>query len=353
MNLRLEAALRKLEENNLDGLIVSSSANITYLTKYQSRDSYFIISAKGCMYITDSRYTEEAKARLDKKIIVHKSNGSVFKTIARISLELGLKRIGFEARYLPFAEHKRIEEYLDKQARLIHTHSIIEKLREVKDEDEIKKIKMAVQITAKALKFIGEFIAPGQKEIEVVAELERFIRYHGSSKGAFDIIVASGPNSCYPHHIPGQRRLKNAEPVLIDIGVDYQGYKSDLTRVYFLGKITAYAREVYDIVLDAQQRAIKSIKPGVSIGQIDAAARDYIAKKGYASHFGHNLGHGIGLEVHEEPHISPKEPNVLLPGMVFTIEPAIYLTQKFGIRIEDVVLVTEGKGKVLSGAVNK
>jgi len=353
VNLRIKNVCVKLTEQNLDGLILSSPPNITYLTRFSSRDSYLLVSKKGNLYFTDSRYIEEAKIGLKRTAAVKKTNGSVFKIIADACRNLRLKRVGFEERHLPFGEHKKIKEGLNKTVDLIPIHSLVEGLRQIKDAQELEKIRKATRITIEALKFIKNFISPGIKEIEVAAELESFIRYNGALGSAFEIIVASGPNSSFPHHLTSQRRIKNNEPVLIDLGVDYLGYKSDLTRVFFSGKINSLIRNIYDIVLKAQGLAIKKIKPAVSINKIDAAARQHIIKKGYGEFFGHNLGHGIGLEVHEAPHISTQENNPLKVGMVFTIEPAIYLPHKFGIRLEDMVLVTPKGCEVLSGTLHK
>jgi Xaa-Pro aminopeptidase len=242
---------------------------------------------------------------------------------------------------------------MGREIKLVPTHGLVEEPRQIKAAEELKKIKKATQITIKALKFIKNIILPGKKEIEIAAELEHFIRYNGGGGSAFDIIVASGPNSSFPHHITSQRRIKNNELVLVDLGVEYQGYKSDLTRVFFLGKINLLIRRIYDIVRSAKDKAIKEIRPGVPIRKIDASARQYITKMGYGSFFSHSLGHGIGLEVHEAPSISAKEKSQLKAGMVFTVEPAIYLPNKFGIRLEDMVLVTEEGGKIISGAFNK
>jgi Xaa-Pro aminopeptidase len=229
----------------------------------------------------------------------------------------------------------------------------VEDLRQIKDPQEIAKIHKATKIAIKALRQIRSFLLPAKKEIEIALELERLIRCLGGYSSSFEIIVASGPNSSFPHHLTSSRKLCDNEPVLIDMGVDYLGYKSDLTRVFFLGKIKPLVREVYDIVLEAQARALKRIKPAVIINQIDRAARQYITQEGYGGFFGHNLGHGIGLEVHENPHISLRQNKRLHPGMVFTVEPAIYLPNKFGIRIEDMALVTEKGVELLSGALHK
>jgi len=353
MKPRLQHLLNRLARENLDALIVSSGANISYLTEFSSSDAYLLVSRKEQIYFTDSRYSEEVRPKLKSVASLKKISGSVFELIARTSLDLGLKRIGFEERHMPFAEYKKIKESLKAKAYLIPTHNLIENLRQVKEPREIAKLRLALKITALALEFIKGFIRPGIKELEVAAELERFIRYHGAIGAAFDIIVASGPNSAFPHHRPGQRKLQNGEPVLIDVGVDYSGYKSDLTRVYFLDKINNLTRRVYGIVLKAQEKAIRWIKPGVEIARVDGLARKYIADKGYVKYFGHSLGHGIGLETHEAPSISAKNDGILVPGMVFTVEPGVYLPGKFGVRLEDMVLVTKKGCEVLSGFINK
>jgi Xaa-Pro aminopeptidase len=338
---------------NLDGLLLSSQANISYLTGYRSRESYLLISKKETIYFTDGRYLEEAKIGLKNVAKVEKTNGAKFKVIADVCRNLKLERLGFEERYLTCGEHRKIREALDAKLKLIPTYGLVEKQRMLKNQEEITKIKRATEITVKTLKFIKGFIKEGIKEVEAAAELEKFLRYNGASASGFDIIVASGPNSAFPHHITSSRKIKEGEPVLIDIGVDYFGYKSDLTRVFFLGKINSLIKDIYNIVFQAQARAIKSIKPGVNISEIDLAARQYITQKGFGGFFNHGLGHGVGLEIHEEPRIHHKEKTNLEAGMVFTVEPAIYLTGKFGIRLEDMVLVTKGGVEVLSGSLNK
>ncbi len=353
MKLRIQKICAKLPHYGLDGLLVFSPANISYLVDFSSRDSYFLISKKANIYITDSRYTEEAKNDLKGAAVVKKINTSVFKTITDTCAELGLKRVGFEDRYLSFDAYKRLRASLDKKINLIPVSGIVEELREIKTPEEIEKIRKATRIAVKALRHIKDFLSAGQKEIEIAAELERYIRYEGARASSFDIIVASGPNSSFPHHLTSQRKIRNNELVLIDMGVEYMGYKSDLTRVFFLGKIDATVKRIYNIVREAQDRAIKKIKPAVLINQIDTAARQYITQEGYGGFFGHNLGHGIGLEVHERPRISGKESGRLKNGMVFTVEPGIYLPNKFGIRIEDTVLITKGKCEVISGSLNK
>ncbi|MDI6606445.1 MAG: Xaa-Pro peptidase family protein, partial [Candidatus Omnitrophota bacterium] len=325
MNSRLKRLYARLKQEGLEGLVVSSPANISYLAEFRSRDSYSLISEKQNIYFTDSRYILEAGRFLKKSFILKKTDGSVFKRIAQSCLQLGLKRIGFEERALPFAEYKEIKKYLGRKSRLLAVNSLIEELRQLKDPQEIKLINKAVGISISALQYIEKHISAGIKEIEIAGELERYLRYHGAAGSAFEIIVASGANSAFPHHTSSQKRVLKGEPVLIDIGADFQGYKSDLTRVFFLGKINPLLRKVYEIVLRAQQSAIAEVKPGCPIREIDRAARSYITQQGFGPNFSHNLGHGVGLEVHESPQISAKENNQLKPGMVFTVEPAIYL----------------------------
>lgn len=353
MNSRLKSIQLQLKLRALDGLLVSCPANISYLTQSLSRDAYLLVSPQENIYFTDSRYTEEAKIFLKGNARLKECNGQVFKHIAGSIHKLGLKRVGIEERYLPCAEFAKIKEYSKGSFDLIPTHGIVEDKRQVKDAREIAKLKKATQITALALEHIKQFIVPGVKEIEIAAQLECFIRYQGARGSAFDIIVASGPNSSQPHHLSGERKLKENDPVLIDFGVDYQGYKSDLTRVLFLGKIKVLLREIYGIVLKAQSLAIKRVAPGAEMAEIDRVAREYIAKKGYGKYFTHNLGHGFGLEVHEDPRISRNEASGLKPGMVFTVEPGIYLPGRFGVRIEDMVLVTRKGCEVLSGFIHK
>ena len=352
MNTRINKIIKKLKDQSLDGFILSSPPNISYLTGFRSRDSYMVVSAKGNFYLTDSRYFQEAKKALAGLTVIQ-PKASVFEKISEICKDLRLSCVGFEERHLSFAEYSRIRKSLSDDIGLAPFYGIIEEERQTKTREELAKIKQAIDISMDAFRFIRDYIKPGVKEIEIAGELERFIRYHGASTSSFDIIVGSGPNSSFPHHISSERRIKKDEAVLVDMGVDYAGYKSDLTRVFFSGKMNPLIRRIYDIVLKAQRSALAGIKPGAMIGKIDSLARDYIGKMGYASYFGHGLGHGVGLEVHEKPNINKKNDRRLKTGMVFTIEPAIYLPNKFGIRLEDMVLVTKKGSEVLSGSLDK
>jgi Xaa-Pro aminopeptidase len=343
-----------MDSLGLDGLLINLPANITYLTGYQSRDSYLLISTKGKVYLTDSRYREEAKNRLGMGFRVAQiENGLLFETIAAACSDLSIKKLGFEEQHISVNFFQRLKEQLNAAAIMVPTLHAVEEFRQVKSVPELLKIREATKITVETLKFAKNLIVPGKKEIEVVGELERFIRYNAGTALSFSIIVASGPNSSFPHHLSSTRKIGKDETVVIDLGVEYQGYKSDLTRVFFSGKIKPLERKVYDIVLKAQAIALHTIKPDVAIRKVDAAARNYIAQRGYGSNFGHSLGHGVGLEVHEAPTICPKSDKILTKGMVFTVEPGIYLPGKFGIRIEDIVTVTHKTVEVISGTLDK
>lgn len=350
----LNLIYRKLGELDLDGILVSDQSNISYLTGFPSRDSYLLLSKKGNFFITDFRYINEARRNLkEKEFAIQKVNGSFFGLVGCLASSLKIKHLGFEAKHLPFAEYEKIKEKLKKSADFVPAYDLVEGFRQVKTKNELSKLRKAIDITVQAFGYAQTIIKSGITESELANKLEYFVKEKGAKGFAYPPIIASGENSAFPHHITSLRRLRKEGILLIDMGVEYEGYKSDLTRIFFLGTISPIFRRVYDIVLKAQERAIGHIKPGLAASQIDKIARQYIRQKGYGLYFGHSLGHGIGLDVHEEPHISSKNQNILNENMVFTVEPAIYLPGKFGIRIEDMVLVTSKGAEVLSDCLDK
>ncbi len=342
----------KLDELNIDAILISHQPNIRYLTDWDARDSYMIACLKKDFLITDSRYIYEARAHL-KNTAVKQSLPDLFTAIRDACLQTKVKRLGFESRRLPFAEYTRLKKVFGSRIKLIPVVNLIENQRKIKDDSEISKITHATQRTMEGFRFIKKTIRPGIKEYQACTNLEYFIRKRYKTSISFETIIASGPNSCMPHALVSDRTIRNNQSVLVDFGCEYQGYKSDLTRVFFLGKITQAFRRVYEIVLEAQARAIAKIKPGVDIKEIDLAARNFINSKGLGSYFTHSLGHGVGLEIHEKPDISSKSTGCLVEGMVFTVEPGIYLPNKFGIRLEDLVIVTEKGAKVISRLLKK
>ncbi|MFH1622438.1 MAG: Xaa-Pro peptidase family protein [Candidatus Omnitrophota bacterium] len=351
MTSRLSRLRTILKHKGIDAIILTHPANVSYLTQLQTLDSCLFIHKNKCLLITDSRYATEYRNCLNNKEIEILDTGkSLAKTLKEITKKIKISNLGFEQEHTSFYLYQKLKSVFKKK--LIPCSKIVEKMRVIKVADEFKLIKQAVNITLDTFKYIKEILRPGLKEIELAAEIERFIRLRGAMNSSFDIIVASGPNSSLPHAQKTDRKIRNNEPVLIDMGVEYKGYKSDLTRVFFLGKMDTLFKKAYSIVQTAQQKARKLIKPGSTIDHIDRSARDFIANNGFEGCFKHSLGHGIGLETHELPNISQKNKKKLKAGMVFTLEPAIYLDNKFGIRIEDMILVTPSGIEVLSDSRN-
>jgi len=352
LGFRFKKFLRLMDEQGVDAFLTTSDANIRYLADIPSRDSVLFIHGNKPVYLTDSRYSEEARLWLPKFFVLKEIKGSSIKAISDICTASGTKRLGFESSHITYAYYRKLLKEIKGRTKLIPLNNLIEDLRSVKTEEEIKRIRKATAIALQAMRIIKPLIVPGKKEIEIAAELERILRIEGSAISAFDIIVASGPNSSYPHHLTGERRIRNNEPVLIDIGADFQGYKSDLTRVFFLGKMSPLINRIYNVVLNAQQKAINLIKPGAITSDIDSAARTYIKSEGFGGFFSHSLGHGVGLQVHEQPRLAQNTDTILQQGMVFTVEPAVYLAGKVGIRIEDMAVVTREGAQVISGTLN-
>ena len=351
MGWRLKQLHRILEKQNLNGLLISHQPNITYLTGFPSADSWLLTTPKKTFFITDSRYYHQAKTSLKDVCIVSRSN-SILTAAQELAKRAKIKRLGFEAKHLDVDKYQAAKKIFSP-IRLISTKGLVEELRAIKSAEEINKIKKAVKITLQTLKHAQTILRPGIREIEIAAELERFIRLKGARTSSFEMIIASGKNSSFPHHQTSSRKLRKNDPLLLDIGVDYQGYKSDLTRTFFLDRIPSKFAKIYGIVCQAQTKAIKIIKPGIRISQIDKYARQHIAKQGYEGFFGHNLGHGLGLEIHEKPYICSRNNTLIKAGMIFTIEPGIYLPGEFGVRIEDNILVTNDGYEVLGADFHK
>lgn len=350
IDLRIHNLYKAMAGAEVDAFLVTYPANVTYLCRYVICDSYLLVSPKETFLITDFRYRQEASANI--KFSLKLMNGSVFEAISSLVKKLKVRRLGFESRRFSFYEYGRLTGVLGDRTELVPLYDLVEKQRLLKDEEEIAKIEASVGLTEDTFLFLKGLIKPGLRELDVAAEINRFIRLKGAQDSAFDVMVASGRQSSLPHAKVSARVIKDNEPVLVDMGVDISGYKSDLTRMFFLGKIAKEIREANEVVIAAKRKAISRLKPGVPIEDIDRAAREYIARFGWSKNFGHSLGHGIGLEVHEGPSISRKSKSRLKAGMVFTIEPAVYFPRRFGVRLEDMVLVTEKGVRILNGTLD-
>ena len=265
------------------------------------------------------------------------------------SLAQGKQRVGVEEEQLPLTDFRRYQGALN-WCDLIDSSSIITKMRQIKDDSEIHAIRKIISMTDKAFSDVLNIIQQGRTEAEIALELEYSLRRMGASDRSFDYVVASGHRSSLPHGIASNKKLDNGDLVTMDFGGKYKGYCSDLTRTVCISQPDSKQKEIYSIVLEAQQAGIDAIKPGLTGKEIDAVAREVITKAGYGEYFGHGLGHALGLEIHETPRLNTKETQPLQSGMVVTVEPGIYIPGWGGVRIEDVILVTDNGAEVLTQA---
>ena len=350
---RLQKLRRKLPEKELEGIFISQSENRYYLSNFLGTAGYLLITGRDAVLATDFRYTEQAGIQ-SPEYRIFQITGNSLDWFVQLVAELKIKRLGFESGNITFAFHRKLYEAMNKaeaKLELIPVEATVESIRELKEPEEIELITKAADIADKAMEHIREIIHVGITEREVAWEIEKFMREKGSQSLPFEAIVASGPNAALPHHRPSGRRIGPCEPVVIDIGAKVGGYCSDLTRTIFIDKQDdAQFNQVYNTVLKAQLAAISMIHEGTNGVEADSAARVVITNAGFGQAFGHSLGHGVGLNGHEQPRLGPNSTDTLVSGMVFTIEPGIYLTGWGGVRIEDLVVLENGKIKVLSKA---
>ncbi len=350
MKTRIRNCTKKLKKLNLDAILIADPINIAYLTKFSAVGSYLLLTQDGrLIYFTNFLYKEAAEKINDWELVISSNKHNIFNLTAERIKKLNLSTLGFEAKQLPLLEYKTLNSHLSAAAiDFIETKDLVEEVRMIKDKQEIIQIKKSIQVSKEAFEFAKEIFDPAMSEKDLSIEIERFLSLKGDREIAFPSIVASGKNTVFPHHQSSDKKLSN-EILLIDLGSKYYGYCADLTRVFFWSKIPLLLRKIYDTVRKAGDESIKKIRDGVKASQVDAVARKIIDKKGWGKYFGHGLGHGVGLCVHEPPMIGPNCDQVLKEGMVVTIEPAIYFKNKFGVRLEEMVLVKKSKGEVLSG----
>ncbi|MDP2931058.1 MAG: Xaa-Pro peptidase family protein [Chloroflexota bacterium] len=347
---RLEKLRQKLAEKEIDAILISQPENRHYLSGFTGSAGYLLISPQKAVLATDFRYVEQAAVQAPDFEIA-RINSYTADWISGLIAGLNLKKLGFEAESVTFAFYRWLSDNLKQsQLKLVPVESLVESLRAVKEPAELDLITKAVGITDRALEHIEGVMRPGMTEIEAAWEIEKFMREQGSQTLPFEIIVAAGPNGALPHHQPSARVINSGEPVVVDIGAKCGGYCSDMTRTFCPGAQDDKFRKVYDTVLGAQLAALSIIKEGMTGEQADSLARTVIEEAGYGQNFGHGLGHGVGLAVHELPRLGAKSTDVLSAGMVFTVEPGIYLTGWGGVRIEDVAAIENGKARVISKA---
>jgi Xaa-Pro aminopeptidase len=349
---RLERLRRKLAEKEIEALLVSQPDNLYYLTGCEGLEGYLLISSKKAIMATDFRYIEQAE-RQSPDYEIFRIAGKMADWFPALFSASGIQKPGFESQYLSYASFEQMTGIIKKNhltLDLIPVNGLVEDLRMIKDPDEIDCIEQAAKITDTVIQHIQNILQPGMSEIEISWEIEKYMREHGSQPCPFELIVASGPNSALPHARPSNYIIREGEPVVMDIGARYRFYGSDLTRTLHTGKSDDTFKKVYNTVLEAQLTAISNIKPGMTGHEADAIARKVIADAGYGQAFGHSLGHGIGLVTHENPRVGPNSSDILTEGMVFTVEPGIYLSGWGGVRIEDDVVIQDGKLRVITWA---
>ncbi len=340
------AALLEIIPEEYDGALIISQINGYYFTGFNCDNGYFVATKNGCVYITDSRYTEAAQKAIDWCDVVEYSD--MKKTAGEVVKQLNIKCLTVESNRITLKQYDNMKNAFAPAFLLPEGNldGLIESLRVCKDAEEISMIKAAQAITEQSFKHICGLIHEGVTEAELAFEFEFYARRMGAERLAFDSIVASGENGSMPHAVPTNRRIKKGDFITFDIGTVVGGYHSDMTRTVALGKVSDEQRKVYNIVLKAQQAAIDYlVSGGDDLAECDAAARDIIKTEGYGAYFGHSTGHGVGLEIHEFPSVSFRGGKIPV-GAVITVEPGIYIPGKFGVRIENMMC------KTVNGAVN-
>ncbi|MBI3753035.1 MAG: aminopeptidase P family protein [Deltaproteobacteria bacterium] len=345
MNPRLKKIQDNLSSLKIDALLITTPENIRYLSGFTGSSGVIIITEHQSIFLTDSRYAAQSKDEVSGfKIKTYKKQ---IEEVASLINKLKHKRIGFEAKGLTYETYRKLKSLL-RNKKLIPVSNGIDKIRSTKDTEELKVIKKAIHLSSIGFDTAMNCITPGALERDVAFAAEMAMRKNGAQGLSFDIIVASGKRAAFPHGKASQKKIRRSEMVIVDLGAQYNGYHSDETCTFVVGKPDKRQKKVYHAVKDAHDKAIEAVSPGVKASYIDSVARDFIQHAGYGKYFGHGTGHGVGLQVHERPTISPYNDEILEEGMVFTIEPGIYIPDWGGVRIEDMVLVTRDGCEVLT-----
>ncbi|MGA2346285.1 MAG: Xaa-Pro peptidase family protein [Candidatus Sulfotelmatobacter sp.] len=347
------ARQKKLREHlatiRLDALLISHLPNIRYLCGFTGSAGLLLVEEAGSVFFTDVRYDTQAHDEVKgaKVVIARKAVVTALgEWLTRRKRGRG-RTIGIEAEHFTLAEKKRLAEVLPSGVRVKATTSVVERDRMVKDGDELDRIRAAVALGAKLFDRALEVLRPGVKETDVAGEMEFAARRGGAEEMSFPTIIASGARSALPHGRASDQAIAGGF-VVCDFGVILSGYCSDQTRTVWVGTVSEDARRAYQAVKEAQEAAIDAVRPGVAVGEVDAAARKVLRKAGLGRYFTHSTGHGVGLEIHEAPRVANGQKEILQPGMVITIEPGVYFPGKWGVRIEDMVAVTAGGCEVLT-----
>ena len=352
----LQKVVEKISKQGLDGFLFSSQPSVFYLSHFRSTHAYVLLTSKGeKVLITDSRYTLKAKNQLEPlgwEVIEIKS--PLFGNLVNILSEFGIKKVALEGDRVKYNFLERFKcTAFRRGIEVVPLSGFLDEFRMVKTPEEIELIQKAVEITDQAYQRLVEFLKGNRRRLNDLKEtdLRRFLICEYLKEGAegesFPAIVATGENSAIPHHETSETPLRENAPLLIDTGCVYRGYCSDFTRTLFIGNPEGELLKIYEIVREAHLRAVETVKPGRPIGEVDLAAREYIERAGYGKYFIHSTGHGVGIEIHEPPRVYKNDQTPMREGMVFTIEPGIYIPEKGGVRLENIVVVTDKGAKVL------
>ena len=337
----------RLPDAGIDVLLVTNLINVRYLTGYTGSNGIALVGAGTRTFITDFRYVEQAAEEVDPAFDRRRSAQHLLEGIEE-ALGAGELRLGFEASHMSVSEHARLRELLPSRFELVATSGLVEGLRAVKQPEELAAIGAAAALADEAFAELVAGGLTGHTERELGITLEYEMRRRGASRPSFDPIIAAGPHGALPHARPRDETVRAGELVVIDWGAQLDGYCSDCTRTLATGAVDSEAVEIYQLVLDAQLAALEEVKPGAVGRDVDSVPRAAITAGGHGEHFGHGLGHGVGLEVHEAPRLAQASDAVLAPGNVVTVEPGIYIPGRFGVRIEDLVVVTDEGCEILS-----
>lgn len=343
---RLEQLRRQMHRESIDACVVMRPENARYLSGFSGGESTLYITLEKAYLLTDFRYIEQAGFQAPAFEIIDAGHDH-FMALAELGQQA--EKVGFEGDFVTYLDFGRLKAAFPA-AQLLSLPDLVTHLRSVKDETEISLIRRAVAIADAAFHTILTTIEVGQTEAEIGLNLEFSMRRAGASGGSFDFIVASGVRSSLPHGTASSKRVQAGELLTMDFGAVYEGYCSDITRTVFIGEPEDKHREIYELVLAAQQAGIRAVEPGRPGKEVDGIARSIIEQAGYGDYFGHGLGHSVGLAIHEGPNLNKREERRLEPGMIVTVEPGIYIPEWGGVRIEDMVLVTEDGCQVLTQA---
>lgn len=343
---RQKISRKVLESNHLDGILFIGLENIRYLSGFTGSEGALLLTTEQSFFLTDSRYWAQSEEEVRSSHIIRYKN-KLDGIVSKLN-ELKLKRVGFDSQAFPFALYQSLQERLAGEIELVPLGKEIKHLRAVKDQQELLSIQKAIDLASRSFEHILSMVKEGVSEREIALEMEFFMKRDGAEAMGFDLIVASGKRSAYPHGKASLKKIEKGDLILIDFGSSVEGYHSDQTRTLVCGSPSKEQQKIYQIVKDAHDKAIEKVRPGIPICDLDFAARNYIRDCGYDEYFGHGTGHGIGLAVHEEPVINKENGDPLQEGMVFTIEPGIYIPKWGGIRIEDMVRVTSTGAEVLT-----